>query len=71
MKLTGGKATLVNLAKVIKATKTTKSYPNHYVIHRDDPETLEGPILAFIFGKRTRKVANREGRANLLNIKVE
>ncbi|OOC76595.1 hypothetical protein BWP06_27445 [Enterobacter cloacae] len=39
MKLTGGKATLVNLSKA------TKDYPDHYVIHRDDPSTLEGPVF--------------------------
>ncbi|AKL11129.1 TPA: inovirus Gp2 family protein [Kluyvera intermedia] len=39
MKLTGGKATLVNLSKA------TKNYPDHYVIHRDDPESLAGPIF--------------------------
>jgi len=39
MKLTGGKATLVTLAKA------SKEYPDHYVIYRDDPETLEGPIF--------------------------
>lgn len=39
MKLTGGKATLVNLSKA------TKDYPDHYIIHRDDPSTLEGPVF--------------------------
>ncbi|MEH4799326.1 hypothetical protein [Atlantibacter hermannii] len=39
MKLTGGKATLVNLSKA------TKDYPNHYVIHRENPSTLEGPVF--------------------------
>ncbi|HAV1771916.1 TPA: inovirus Gp2 family protein [Enterobacter hormaechei subsp. xiangfangensis] len=39
MKLTGGEATLVNLSK------TTKNYPDHYVIHRDVPSTLEGPVF--------------------------
>ncbi|ELP5718548.1 inovirus-type Gp2 protein [Enterobacter asburiae] len=39
MKLTGGEATLVHL------TKATKTYPNHYVIYRDDPESLDGPIF--------------------------
>jgi len=39
IKLTGGKATLVNLSK------TTKKYPDHYVIHRDDAESLAGPIF--------------------------
>ncbi|HCM9355115.1 TPA: inovirus-type Gp2 protein [Enterobacter kobei] len=39
MKLTGGKATLVNLSKA------TKDYPDHYVIHRENPSTLEGPVF--------------------------
>ncbi|NQF18521.1 inovirus Gp2 family protein [Enterobacter hormaechei] len=39
MKLTGGKATLVNLSKA------TKDYPDHYVIHREYPSSLEGPIF--------------------------
>ena len=39
MKLTGGKATLVNLSKV------TKDYPDHYIIYRDDPKSLAGPIF--------------------------
>jgi hypothetical protein len=39
MKITGGKATLVNLPKA------TKEYPDHYIIHRDDPESLAGPIF--------------------------
>lgn len=39
MKLTGGKATLVNLPK------STKDYPDHYVIYRDDPSTLKGPVF--------------------------
>lgn len=39
MKLTGGEATLVNLSKA------TKNYPDHYVIHRDDPSTLKGPVF--------------------------
>jgi len=39
MKLTGGKATLVNLSKA------TKDYRDHYVIHRDDPSTLKGPVF--------------------------
>lgn len=39
MKLTGGKPTLVNLSKA------TKDYPDHYVIYRDNPSTLEGPVF--------------------------
>ena len=39
MKLTGGNATLVNLSK------STKAYPDHYVIHRDAPESLNGPVF--------------------------
>lgn len=39
MKLTGGQATLINLSKA------TKDYPDHYVIHRDDPSTLKGPVF--------------------------
>ena len=39
MKLTGGNATLVNLAKA------TKDYPDHYVIHREHPSSLEGPVF--------------------------
>ena len=39
MKLTGGEATLVNLSKA------TKDYRDHYVIHLDDPSSLEGPIF--------------------------
>jgi len=39
MKLTGGEATLVNLSEA------TKGYPDHYVIHRDFPSTLEGPVF--------------------------
>ena len=39
MKLTGGKATLVNLSKA------TKDYPDHYVIHREHPSSLEGPVF--------------------------
>ena len=39
MKLKGGKATLVNLSKA------TKDYPDHYVIYRDNPSTLEGPVF--------------------------
>lgn len=64
MKLTGGKATLVNLAKVIKATKTTKSYPNHYIIHRDDPETLEGPIywLSYLAKERGKSQTGKGAR---------
>ncbi|WP_105467712.1 YagK/YfjJ domain-containing protein [Escherichia coli] len=49
--LTGGEHTLVHLAKKKKA-----EYPNHYVIERGQPETLEGPIywlsyLAKVRGK--------------------
>lgn len=36
--LTSGKATLVNFAK------RSVKYPDHYVIYRNNPETLEGPI---------------------------
>ncbi|HBH6855127.1 inovirus-type Gp2 protein [Citrobacter freundii] len=39
MKLTGGNATLVNLSK------STKAYPDHYVIHRDAPESLNDPVF--------------------------
>ncbi|ELY4306238.1 MULTISPECIES: hypothetical protein [Enterobacter cloacae complex] len=39
MKLTGGEATLVNLSKA------TKDYPVHYVIHRENPSSLEGPVF--------------------------
>ena len=39
MKLKGGKATLVNLSKA------TKDYPDHYVIHREHPSSLEGPVF--------------------------
>ena len=39
MKLTGGNATLVNLSK------STKAYPDHYVIHREHPSSLEGPVF--------------------------
>ncbi|AUZ65605.1 inovirus-type Gp2 protein [Citrobacter amalonaticus] len=39
MKLTGGKATLVNLSKA------TKDYPDHYVIYDKVPATLEGPVF--------------------------
>ncbi len=49
--LTGGEHTLVHLAKKKKA-----KYPDHYVIERGQPETLEGPIywlsyLAKVRGK--------------------
>ena len=47
MKLTGGKATLVNLSKA------TKDYPDHYVIHREHPSSLEGPVFWLSYGKRT------------------
>ncbi|EKJ0025108.1 TPA: inovirus Gp2 family protein [Escherichia coli] len=48
--LTGGEHTLVHLAK------KKAEYPNHYVIERGQPETLEGPIywlsyLAKVRGK--------------------
>ncbi|MFZ6062682.1 YagK/YfjJ domain-containing protein [Escherichia coli] len=48
--LTGGEHTLVHLAK------KKDEYPNHYVIERGQPETLEGPIywlsyLAKVRGK--------------------
>ncbi|GER62014.1 hypothetical protein UP00_10185 [Enterobacter asburiae] len=39
MKLTGGKATLVNLSKA------TKDYPEHYVIHGDAHESLDDPVF--------------------------
>ncbi|MBJ8993742.1 inovirus-type Gp2 protein [Citrobacter braakii] len=48
MKLTGGKATLVNLPK------STKDYPDHYVIHRDDPSTLKGPVFRLSYLAKER-----------------
>lgn len=58
MKLTGGKATLVNLPK------STKKYPDHYVILRDDPSTLEGPVfwLSYLAKERGKSQTGRGTR---------
>lgn len=48
MKLTGGEATLVNLSKA------TKDYRDHYVIHREYPSSLEGPIFWFSYLAKER-----------------
>lgn len=55
MKLTGGKATLVNLAKA------TKDYPDHYVIHREHPSSLEGPVFWLSYGKERGKAQTGKG----------
>lgn len=58
MKLTGGKATLVNLSKA------TKGYPDHYVIRRDDPESLAGPIywLSYLAKERGKSPTGKGTR---------
>lgn len=65
MKLTGGEATLVNLSKA------NKNYPNHYVIHRDDPDTLEGSVfwLSYLAKERT-KVQTGKGTRNYSTSKL-
>lgn len=54
--LTSGKATLVNFAK------WSVKYPDHYVIHRDNPKALEEPIywLSYL-AKERGKVQTGEG----------
>ena len=71
MKLTGGKATLVNLAKA------TKDYPDHYVIHREHPSSLEGPVFWLSYlakergkaqtGKGTRMYSTSKLSSKVLN----
>ena len=71
MKLTGGKATLVNLAKA------TKDYPDHYVIHRAHPSSLEGPVFWLSYlakergkaqtGKGTRMYSTSKLSSKVLN----
>ncbi|MBO0402138.1 hypothetical protein J1F15_06880 [Enterobacter bugandensis] len=71
MKLTSGEATLVNLSK------PTKDYRDHYVIHREHPSSLEGPIFWLSYlakergkaqtGKRTRMYSTSELSSKALN----
>jgi hypothetical protein len=65
MKLTGGKATLVNLSKA------TKDYPDHYVVHRDDPESLEGPVFWLSYlAKERSKLQTGKGTRNYSTSKL-
>ncbi len=65
MKLTGGKATLVNLSKA------TKDYPDHYVVHRDAPESLEGPVFWLSYlAKERSKLQTGKGTRNYSTSKL-
>lgn len=60
MKLTGGNASLVEYAK------SSSKYSDHYVIRRNEPETLEGPVywLSYLAKERGKTQTGKGDRVH-------